>query len=294
MNKEIQLSQQHISDRIFTIRGEKVMIDRDLAEMYQVETRVLNQAVKRNVERFPPSFSFQLTKEEFENLISQFVISSDHGGRRKLPYAFTEQGVAMLSAVLRSDIAIQVSIQIINAFVQMRKMIGHETIQHLRIANIENKLIEHDQKFKQIFTAIEQNELPQKGIFFDGQVFDAYIFVADLIRKARKSLILIDNYLDDSVLTLLSKRKKGVDCICYTKTITKNLKLDLEKHNSQYPPIEVKEFNASHDRFLIIDQKELYHIGASLKDLGKKWFGFSKMDIEVLSILKLLKVERNG
>lgn len=270
------------------------MIDRDLAEMYQVETRVLNQAVKRNVERFPPSFSFQLTKEELENLTSQFVIPSDHGGRRTLPYAFTEQGVAMLSAVLRSDIAIQVSIQIINAFVQMRKMIGHETIQHLRIANIENKLIEHDQKFKQIFTAIEQNELPQKGIFFDGQVFDAYIFVADLIRKARKSLILIDNYLDDSVLTLLSKRKKGVDCICYTKTITKNLKLDLEKHNSQYPPIEVREFDAAHDRFLIIDRKELYHIGASLKDLGKKWFGFSRMDVEVLSILKLLKVEGNG
>jgi hypothetical protein len=123
---------------------------------------------------------------------------------------------------------------------------------------------------------------------------DAYIFVADLIRKARKSLILIDNYLDDSVLTLLNKRKKGVDCICYTKTITKNLKLDLEKHNSQYPPIEVREFDAAHDRFLIIDRKELYHIGASLKDLGKKWFGFSRMDVEVLSILKLLKVEGNG
>jgi len=163
-----------------------------------------------------------------------------------------------------------------------------------RMDRVETNVELLSQQVNAISLQIKSKELPNQGIFFDGQVFDAYIFVADLIRKARKSLILIDNYLDDSVLTLLNKRKKGVDCICYTKTITKNLKLDLEKHNSQYPPIEVKEFNASHDRFLIIDQKELYHIGASLKDLGKKWFGFSKMDIEVLSILKLLKVERNG
>lgn len=163
-----------------------------------------------------------------------------------------------------------------------------------RMDRVETNVELLSQQVNAISLQIKSTELPNQGIFFDGQIFDAYIFVADLIRKARKSLILIDNYLDDSVLTLLNKRKKGVDCICYTKTITKNLKLDLEKHNSQYPPIEVREFDAAHDRFLIIDRKELYHIGASLKDLGKKWFGFSRMDVEVLSILKLLKVEGNG
>ncbi len=291
MNQDIQISQQHITNRIFTIRGEQVMIDRDLAEMYRVETRVLNQAVKRNIERFPETFCFQLDDNEFYNWKSQTVMSnSDKMGLRRPPYAFTEQGVAMLSAVLRSDVAVRVSIQIINAFVQMRRVIGQETIQHLRLSNIENKLIEHDQKFNQIFTALEQNELPQKGIFFDGQIFDAYSFVAVLIRKAEKSLILIDNYIDDSVFTLLNKRKKGVTCLCYTKTINKNLRLDLEKHNKQYPAIAIKELKTSHDRFLIIDEKELYHIGASLKDLGKKWFGFSKMNTEVLGVLKLLKL----
>lgn len=290
MNQEIQISQQHITNRIFTIRGEQVMIDRDLAKMYRVETRVLNQAVKRNIERFPETFCFQLDDNEFYNWKSQTVMSnSDKMGLRRPPYAFTEQGVAMLSAVLRSDVAVRVSIQIINAFVQMRRVIGQETIQHLRLSNIENKLIEHDQKFNQIFTALEQNELPQKGIFFDGQIFDAYSFVADLIRKAEESLILIDNYIDDSVFTLLNKRKKGVACLCYTKTINKNLKLDLEKHNEQYPAITIKELKTSHDRFLIIDEKELYHIGTSLKDLGKKWFGFSKMDLKVLDVLKQLK-----
>jgi len=265
------------------------MLDSDLADLYQVDTKVLNQAVKRNLARFPEEFHFQLTDQEYENLRSQSVTSSSgHGGRRTLPYAFTEQGVAMLSAVLRSDVAIKVSVQIMNAFVQMRRMIGQDTIQHLRRSNIENKLIEHDQKFNQVFNALEQSELPQKGIFFDGQVFDAYGFVADLIRKAERSLILIDNYLDNSVFTLLNKRKKGVNCVCCTKTISKNLKLDLEKHNQQYAAITLRVFKTAHDRFLIIDDQELYHIGASLKDLGKKWFGFSKMDVEVFSVLKHL------
>ncbi|HTN37534.1 MAG TPA: ORF6N domain-containing protein [Arachidicoccus sp.] len=289
MSKELIISQKSIGNRIYALRGEQVMLDRDLADLYQVDTKVLNQAVKRNLARFPEEFHFQLTDLEYEGLRSQIVTSSSgHGGRRTLPFAFTEQGVAMLSAVLRSDVAIRVSVQIMNAFVQMRRIIGQETIQHLRFSNIENKLIEHDQKFSQIFSALEQSELPQKGIFFDGQVFDAYNFVSDLIRKAKHSLILIDNYLDDSVFTLLNKRKKGVNCVCYTKTISKNLKLDLEKHNQQYPAISLTELKTAHDRFLIIDDKELYHIGASLKDLGKKWFGFSKMDVEVFSVLKQL------
>lgn len=287
MAEELKITQQHIEDRIFTIRGEQVMIDRDLAEMYQVEVKRLNEQVKRNIDRFPQTFRFQLTEKEYENLKSQFATSSSsHGGRRYLPYAFTEQGVAMLSSVLRSDVAVNVSIQIMNAFVQMRKLIGQKTLQQLRFNNIENKLVEHDQKFEQIFKAIESKDLPQKGIFYDGQVFDAYNFVADIIRKAKTSVILIDNYIDDSVFTLLSKRKKEVECTLYTKKINKTLALDLEKHNSQYPTISIKEWNPSHDRFLIIDKKELYHIGASLKDLGKKWFGFSRMDSLCSDLLK--------
>ncbi|MDY0315427.1 MAG: ORF6N domain-containing protein, partial [Bacteroidales bacterium] len=228
MSKEIQISQQHIENRIYTIRGEQVMLDKDLAEMYQVETKYINRAVKRNEERFPNYFMFQLTDKEWENLKFQFGTSSEHGGRRTLPFVFTEQGVAMLSAVLRSDIAVKVSIQIINAFVQMRRAIGQETIQHLRLSNIENKLIEHDQKFNQIFTALEQNEIPQKGVFFDGQVFDAYEFTSKIIRSAQKSIILIDNYIDESTFVHLSKKKKGVQVSLLCKNINTQLKLDIQ------------------------------------------------------------------
>lgn len=289
MENEIIGLQPQITNRIFTIRGEYVMIDRDLAQMYHVKAIRLREQVKRNRSRFPDYFMFQLTEKEVDFLVSQNAIPSIQHLGGYLPYAFTEQGVAMLSAVLRSEIAVQVSIQIMNAFVQMRKLIGQETIQNLRFSNIENKLVEHDQKFNQLFSALDKNELPQKGIFYDGQVFDAYSFIADLIRKATKSLILVDNYIDDSVFTILNKRQQGVKCVCYTQTITKNLNLDLDKHNQQYPVIEVKEFKSVHDRFLIIDENELYHIGASLKDLGKKWFAFSKIDLEPKDLLGRLE-----
>jgi ORF6N domain len=289
MSNKTKIAQKEIENRILTVRGEQVMLDKDLAEMYQTETKYINRALKRNGERFPESFVFQITQEEWEYLKFQPGTSKTHGGRRTLPYAFTEQGVAMLSAVLHTEIAVKVSIQIINAFVQMRKLIGQDTIQQLRFYNLENKLIEHDQKFEEVFKALESKQLPQKGIFYDGHVFDAYSFIADLIRKAAKSIVLIDNYIDDSVFTLFTKRKPGVSCTCYTKSITKSLKLDIEKHNQQYPPIEIKELKTAHDRFLIIDEKELYHIGASLKDLGKKWFAFSKMDVEMIQMLEKLK-----
>jgi hypothetical protein len=290
---------ERIEERIFTIRNQQVMTDRDLGGMYQVETRVINQAVKRNQERFPESFLFQLTQEEIDqfpqmnsdSLRSQSVISNKKGGRRYLPYAFTEQGVAMLSAVLRSDIAIQVSIQIMNAFISMRKQIASNQLLFQRLDRIELKQIESDQKFERIFKALEsKNPTPSQGIFFDGQVFDAYHFVSDLIRKAEKSIILLDNYIDDAVLTLLAKRREGVKCTIGTKSISKQLKLDLDKFNSQYPPIDLLLFEKSHDRFLILDKKEIYHIGASIKDLGKKWFAFSKMQAENLSIMENLKV----
>lgn len=285
------LTAKNIQNRIFTIRGVQVILDSDLAEMYQVETRVLNQAVKRNSDRFPIDFMFQLSKEEFENiLISQFVISSsEHGGRRKLPYVFTEQGVSMLSSVLKSTIAVNVSINIIRAFVEMRKFMIHNASFFQRIENVEQKQLQTDLKIDHILNALEdKSSSPKQGIYFNGQIFDAWVFVSELIKSAEKSLILIDNYVDESVLNLFLKRKVAVTATIYTANLTGTLKTDLEKHNKQYSPIEIHVYKNAHDRFLIIDEKQVYHIGASLKDLGKKLFGFSKMEIEADVILQIL------
>ena len=288
MNKDIAiLNQEDIKNRIYTIRGVQVILDSDLATLYEVETRRLNEQVKRNNDRFPLDFMFQLTKGEFENLMSQNATSRlDWGGRRKLPYVFTEPGVASLSGVLTSKKAIEVNVQVIRAFVAMRRFISKNAEIFVRLNTVERKHIEYDKNFEKIFNAIESKKLiPNKGIFFDGQIFDAYNFVSDLIRSAKESIVLIDNFVDDSVLTLFSKRRGNVGVVIYTKTITKQLRLDLNKYNSQYPEIEIKEFKKSHDRFMIIDNKEVYHIGASLKDLGKKWFAFSKFDKDVLGLL---------
>ena len=283
---------QEIKNLIYTIREKQVMLDSDLAKIYQVETKVFNQAVKRNVDRFPDIFRFQLTQDEFDtiNLRSQIVTSSlNYGGRRYLPFVFTEQGIAMLSAVLRSDVAIKVSIEIINAFVEMRRMVSNHASLFQRLDYIEYKQLQVDQKFEELFKALESGKLySEKGIFYNGQVFDAYTFVADIIRNAKSSIILLDNYVDDTVLTLLGKRNENVTATIYTKSISNQLQLDLQRYNSQYPAIEVEVFSNAHDRFLIIDNAELYHIGASLKDLGKKWFAFSRMDIEIGRMLQIL------
>ncbi len=290
-NKPI-ITRQEIESQIYTLRGQQVMLDSDLARIYQVGTKVFNQAVKRNTERFPENFCFQLTQDEFNaiNLRSQFVTSSlNYGGRRYLPYAFTEQGIAMLSAVLRSDIAIKVSIEIMNAFVEMRKILVNNAALFHRLDKIELKQIDADQKFEEIFKAMESGKLySEKGIFYNGQIFDAYTFVSDIIRSAQSSIILIDNYVDDTVLTLLGKRNDNVSATIYTKSISNQLRLDVQRYNSQYASVEVEIFSDSHDRFLIIDKSELYHIGASLKDLGKKWFAFSRMDVEVGRMLQIL------
>lgn len=268
-----------IASKVFTIRGQQVMLDADLAKLYQTETKYINRAVKRSPDRFPGHFAFQLTDEEYKNLRFQSGTSSgNHGGRRYMPNVFTEQGIAMLSAVLQTDIAIKVSIQIMEAFVQARKLLHQYSMIGERMGALERKQIQNDQHFDKIFRALEQKQLPpDKGIFFNGQMFDAYVFVADLIKSAQAQIILIDNYVDESVLQLLTKRKKGVTATIYTKNIAESLAEDLKKHNSQYPPVEIKALNQSHDRFLIIDRKELYHIGASLKDLGIRWFAFSTM-----------------
>ena len=280
-----------IESRIFTIRGTQVMLDSHLAELYSVETGRLNEQVKRNIGRFPKEFMFQLTEIEYESLRSQIAILKNNRGqhRKYLPYVFTEQGVAMLSAVLRSETAIIVSVQIMQAFVQMRKFIVANALLFQRLDIVERKQLEAEGKFTEIFDALQKTELdPRQGIFYDGQVFDAYSFVSDLIRKAKSSILLIDNYIDDTVLTLFTKRKKGVKAIIYTKSITKQLSLDLKKHNEQYEAIQIDELAEAHDRFLILDNITVYHFGASLKDLGKKWFAFSKMDSTSLTILDKL------
>ena len=289
MSKDLTITKQQIENRIFTIRGNQVMIDRDLAE-----TKVLNQAVKRNIERFPELFRFQLTDSEKNELVTNCDRFENLKHSSNNPYAFTEQGVAMLSAVLRSDTAIKVSIQIINAFVEMRKLIANHNGLLQRMEGAERKLLETDHKFEQLFRALENKDaIPSQGVFFDGQIFDAYELASRIIRSAKKSIVLIDNYIDENTLTHLAKKGKDVNVVILTKTINKQLQLDLKKANNQYGNFAAKTFTQSHDRFLIIDEKEVYHLGASLKDLGKKWFAFSKLEAKSVesimnSILELI------
>lgn len=300
MSKELTISQTQLESRIFTVRGVQVMIDYHLSELYNVETKRINEQVKRNIKRFPESFMFQLSASEWESLQSQIATTEKVSDlrsqiatakRRTLPYVFTEQGVAMLSAVLNSDTAINVSVQIMNAFVKMRHILLENSLINHRLDKMELKQLETDQKFEQLFKALEDKSLtPKQGIFFDGQIFDAYTFTGDLIRSAKQSLILIDNYIDDTVLTLFTKRKENVSADIFTKNISNQLQLDIDRHNQQYSTINIYRFDKAHDRFLIIDQEEVYHFGASLKDLGKKWFAFSKMDkTSVENILTQIK-----
>ncbi|MEV9644267.1 ORF6N domain-containing protein [Aliarcobacter butzleri] len=287
----MELILEDIHNKIYTIRGVQVMLDEDLAKLYKVETKVFNQAVKRNIERFPDNFRFLLTQNEYESLRSQIVtLEITRGKHRKyLPYAFTEQGVSMLSAILKSDTAIQTSIQIINSFVKMRRFLFDNASVFQKFTQIEQKLLTHDENFDKLFEALENKSLkPKQGIFYDGEIFDAYIFINDLIKNAKDEIILIDNYIDESVFTLFSKYP-NIKIKIYTQSIIKQLKLDFEKYQKQYQNIELFEFKNSHDRFLIIDKKEIYHIGASLKDLGKKWFAFSKINLEIAELLGKLK-----
>ena len=288
MNKELSISQKHIENRIFTIRAVQVMLDYHLAELFIVETKRLNEQVKRNTKRFPLSFMFQLTLSEWDKLQSQIAtteISDDlrsqiaTAKRRTLPFVFTEQGVAMLSAILNSDTAINVSIQIMDAFVKMRQIVLQNSLINLRLDKIEIKQLDNKQKFEQVFKALEsKNTIPNQGVFFDGQVFDAYELASKIIRSAKSTIVLIDNYMDESTLTHLSKKIKEVKVLLLTKTVSKQIILDIKKANEQYGNFEIKPFSKSHDRFLIIDHTEVYHLGASLKDLGKKWFAFSKLE----------------
>ncbi len=268
-----------IEDCIHTLRGRQVMVDRDLAELYNVETKVLNQAVKRNGERFPECFRFQLTNEEKNELVTNCDRFKGLKHSSVNPYAFTEQGVAMLSAVLKSETAIRTSIRIIEAFVAMRNFLMNNASIFQRIERIEMKQLKTDEKVDAILDKLNDSEgIARQGVFFNGQIFDAYILVAQLIRRAKKRIALIDNYIDDTVLLQLSKRTTGVTVEIYTGQVSRQLIQDVESHNAQYPGVTLHHYVKAHDRFLIIDE-EVYHIGASLKDLGKKIFAFSKMDV---------------
>ena len=283
---EIEERKTKIEDRIFTIRGKQVMLDRDLAKLYQVETKQLNRAVKRNIERFPDDFMFQLTIEECSRCQIGTLNIKQGQNIKYLPYAFTEYGIAMLSGILRSESAISANIRIMRAFAEMRKMLPQIGNINDRICLLEYHHISMKEQISQTIDKVEflmnklQDNAPttfKQGIFFDGQIYDAYAFVAGLIRKAMKRIILIDNYIDETVLTLLDKRTEGVTATICTRVVSKQLQLDIKKHNKQYPPIEVQIFIKAHDRFMIIDD-EVYLIGASIKDLGKRWFGFTLME----------------
>ena len=274
---EQKLIKSEIESRIFNIRGEQVMLDFDLADLYEIPTKSFNQSVQRNSKRFPNDFIFRLNAHEFDELVTNCDRFNNQKHRSTFPLAFTELGISMLSSILKSQTAIDLNILIIRVFVALRKDYYFNKTLLQRVSNVESILFEHQKKF----TALETNTnylQPATGIFFNDQVFDAYVFSSELICKAKKSLILIDNYIDETTLLQLSKRNEKCRCTIYTERMSDTLRLDLKKYNSQYQPIEIRILKNAHDRFLILDEKELYHIGASLKDLGKRWFAFSRMD----------------
>ena len=278
-----------IQHKIHTIREVQIILDKDLAQFYGVKPIRLREQIKRNPNRFPPDFVFPLSETEIEYMVSQNAIPSNQSLGGSFPLVFTEQGVGAVSGVIKSEKADQVSVAIARAFVAMRKTLGqlHGVIQ--RLEGVELKQLQTDSKVEQLLKAWEKDQPAKQGIFFEGQLFDAHVFASDLIKKANKSLVVIDNYVDEITLMLLSKRKKQISCTVHTR-INPALKKDLEKHNQQYPEITLVENRSSHDRFIILDNIQLYHIGASLKDLGSKCFAFSRMDDVLPEITtKLLK-----
>ena len=301
----VETVQPKIENLIYVIRGKQVMIDSDLAMLYQVETSALNRAVKRNIKRFPEDFRFQLTEEEYDFLRCQFGISkadtenkvNGRGGRRYLPYVFTEQGISMLASVLHSEVAINVSIGIMRAFVEMRRFIASNSLLFERISSVELKQLEYqkqtDEKLEQIFEYISEHEESGQKVFFDGQIYDAFSLIVSLIKKAKKEITLIDGYVDVGTLNLLSKKNSDVAVTIYTQKQTKLTKADVKNFNAQYPTLKIKYTKVFHDRFLILDQATAYHVGASLKDAGKKCFGINLIqDAGIIKdILQRLELE---
>ncbi len=277
------ISNEEIKSLIYTIRGKQVMLDSDVARLYYYETRRINETVKRNSERFPIEFCFQLTSKEYETLKSQIATSNIRGGKQKLPYVFTEKGILMLSGLLKNEVAIEVSVKIVEAFVEMRKFLSSNGQLFERLINVEYKLLEHDKKFDKVFDQLQHEEDIKQKIFFEGQIYDAYSLIIDIIKKANKKILIIDNYIDDSVLKMLTKKNKNVEIVILTSDKSAIQKIDIQKFNKEYPILKVTKTNKFHDRFIVIDNKEMYHLGASIKDLGKKCFGINKIeDLDII------------
>ena len=292
-----------IKSLIYCIRGKQVMLDSDVAMLYHYDTKNINKAMKRNIGRFPEDFCFQITENELENLRLQFTTLNSkeemwfqsgttlqkenikYRSEKYLPYVYTEQGIAMLAGILRNEIAVNVSINIMRAFVEMRKFISTNGQVFERLTKVEYKPLEHDKKFDDVFNELqkdEKSEFKQK-IFFEGQIYDSYSLIIDIIKRAKEKIVIIDNYVDDSILAMLTKKNKNTKVVILTSDKSNISKLDIQKFNKEYPILEIAKTNKFHDRFIVIDNKEIYHVGASLKDLGKKCFAISKMeDIEYI------------
>lgn len=281
------LSNEEIKNLIYTIRGKQVMLDSDVAMLYHYETKKINQTVKRNINRFPERFCFKLTEEELETMWSQIVTTSKsevnkYRSKKYLPYVFTEQGIAMLSGLLKNEIAVQVSIKIMDAFVEMRKYINLNKYLFEKVITIESKMdkkfTEYDKKFDEVFDQLQHEENIKQKVFFEGQIYDAYSLIIDIIKKAYKKILIIDNYTDDSILKMLTKKNKNVEVVILTSDKSNIEKIDIQKFNKEYPILKIAKTNKFHDRFIIIDNREMYHLGASIKDLGKKCFGINKIE----------------
>ena len=276
-----ELAIEDIKNLIYTIRGKQVMMDSDVANIYHCETKYVNRVVKRNIERFPEEFCFQLNENEFEVLRCQFVTLNENGRgqhRKYLPYVFTEQGIAMLSALLKSDVAVSVSVNIMKAFIEMRKFLMLNGQVFERLTSVEHKLLEHDKKFDEVFNQLQLEENIKQRIFFDGQIYDAYSIIIDIIKKANNKILIIDNYIDDSILKMLTKKKNNVEVIILTSNKSNIQNIDIQKFNKEYPILKIAKTNKFHDRFIVLDNEEMYHLGASIKDLGRKCFGINKIE----------------
>lgn len=284
----------NIEKKILVIRGQQVMIDRDLAEIYGYSTKAFNQQVKNNIKKFPEDMMFQLTKEEIEYNLRSKILTSSWGGSRYKPFAFTEQGIYMLMTILKGELATQQSIALVRLFKKMRHYFLENESITTHISSIENKIdtkfLEYDKNFSKIFDVINSFPDPSKqGIFFQGQIYDAYSFFQKLIQKAQQMIILVDNYIDLTVLDRFTQKNPNVNVLIYTDPNTKVKPLAVQKFNIQYPTLTINYTTTMHDRFLILDNTEIYHIGASIKDLGNKCFAFEQMQDATSVIQEVLR-----
>lgn len=278
-----ETSNEEIKNLIYIVRGKQVMLDSDVARLFGYQTKDLNRNVKNNIERFPEYYCFQLTEEEYKSLrCKNFTLNKNGRGqhRKYMPYVFTEHGITMLAGLLKSDIAVNISIKIVNTFIEMRKFLIQNGQVFDRISTLEYKQIENEKNFDKIFNMLQNKDDVKQKIFFEGQIWDSYSLIIDIIKKANNKIVIIDNYIDDSILKMLAKKKNNVESVIITSEKSNISKLDIQKFNKEYPVLKVAKTKKFHDRFILIDNKILYHCGASIKDLGKKCFAITKIEEE--------------